>query len=497
MNKRGSGILLHITSLPSSYGIGDLGSSAYKFVDFLSETFQTFWQILPLNPSEAQRGYSPYSTKSSFACNRLLINPEMIVEAGYLSKSSLHSLPDSNPFLVSYSRSADFKDALLDTAFRNALKSGFEKDYSRFCKDESYWLEDHALFETLSSLYNQSWDKWPEHIRDRHPDSLSQAMNKYRKMIEKEKFIQYLFYLQWKSLRKYCHQKGIQIIGDLPMFVSYDSADVWANRELFKLDSNCQPLFFAGVPPDRFSPTGQLWHNPVYDWEVLKSTGYKWWIRRFKRTFDLYDIVRIDHFRGLVAYWEIPANNQDATIGTWQSVPVNDFFNTLYKHFFYLPVIAEDLGTITPDVQLTMRILGFPGTKVLLFAFDNDDPMHPYRPHVFPKNCLACTSNHDTNTVRGWFETEASDEERKRFINYAGCPVSVETAHLKMIQLSMMSPADMVIFPLQDVLGLGKEARMNVPGTRDNNWRWRFTGEQITDSHKSKLAEMTIIYGRK
>lgn len=497
MNKRGSGLLLHITSLPSSYGIGDLGPSAYTFVDLLNETSQTYWQILPLNPSDALRGYSPYSSKSSFACNHLLINPELLIENGFLPRSSLVSLNDVNPRSISYSRTSDFKDALLDTVFKRASKSGFDKDYSRFCKDQSYWLEDHALFVTLSTIYNQSWDKWPDDIRDRHPEAIVKVMTKYARLIEKEKFIQYLFDLQWRALKAYCHFKGIQIIGDLPMFVSFDSADVWANRDLFKLDSNCQPLFFAGVPPDRFSATGQLWHNPVYNWENLKSTGYNWWIRRFQRTLDLYDIVRIDHFRGLIAYWEVSSKDQNAVNGKWQSVPVDDFFNTLYKHFYYLPVIAEDLGTITPDVHLTMRILGFPGTKVLLFAFDNDDPMHPYRPHVFPKHCLACTGNHDTNTIRGWFENEASEDDRKRLNNYAGEILTADSVNWKMIQLLMMSTADMVIFPLQDILGLGKEARINIPGSKDNNWRWRFTWNQITDSAKNNLAKMTRIYGRK
>lgn len=497
MNKRGSGILLHLTSLPSPYGIGDLGPSAYSFVNFLNETAQTYWQILPLNPSDALRGYSPYSTKSSFACNRLLISPDSLVENGHIPRSSITSLIDNNPQAVSYNRSVDFKDTLLDIAFKNASKSGFDKDYLRFCKDQSYWLEDHALFETLSSVYNASWDKWPNGVRDRDPEAIINAMNRYQKLIEKEKFIQYLFNLQWKALKNYCHEKGIQIIGDLPMFVSFDSADVWANRDLFKLDAQCQPQFFAGVPPDRFSVNGQLWHNPVYNWNIMKSTGYKWWIRRFQRTFDLFDIVRIDHFRGLIAYWEIPASDLTAINGKWESVPVNDFFNTLYKHFYYLPVIAEDLGTITPDVHLTMRVLGFPGTRILLYAFDDDNPMHPYRPHVLPKHCLACTSNHDTSTVRGWFEKEATNEVLQRFFHYIGETASAETVNWKMIKLLMMSSADMVIFPLQDILGLGNEARMNIPGSKDNNWRWRFSWNQVTDFSKNKLYEMTKIYGRK
>lgn len=478
------------------YGIGDLGPSAYHFADFLYETKQSYWQILPLNPVDPFTTYSPYSTRSSFGSNKLVISPELLQRDGLIdnAKSISH---DENPFAVSFSKSNKIKTEILDEAYVNVSQDKKEcQKFYHFCNEQKYWLDDHALFEALSRKFKQPWSKWPEELRDRKPDAIDTIRDTLAFDIEKEKFVQYVFSLQWKSLKSYCNLKGIQIIGDLPMFVSYDSADVWANRTLFKLNSSLEPSYFAGVPPDRFCSDGQLWHNPVYNWDALKATNYEWWIKRFRRTFDLYDIARVDHFRGLVAYWEIPSDHLNAIHGKWMNVPVSDFFNTVFRHFYHLPVIAEDLGTITPDVHLTMRILGFPGTKVLLFAFDNDDPMHPYRPHVFTKHCMACTGNHDTNTVRGWFEHDASEGDKKRLFTYFGEEFGAEDVAWKMIQLLMMSPADMVLFPMQDILNLGKEARMNIPGTKDNNWRWRFTWEQIDENMKNRLATMSRIYGR-
>jgi 4-alpha-glucanotransferase len=497
MNKRGCGVLLHISSLPSPFGIGDFGPEAFSFADFLRNSNQSYWQVLPLNPTHEQRSNSPYSTNSSFAGNSLLISPQLLVKDGLIKEQELDFLSDINPYRASFVKAREFKENILNNAYKNSKKNGFDPMFKLFCEKESEWLEDHALFNSLVLEYNDlPWNKWPSEIRDRHPEALKEISRKLSDSIEKEKFIQFLFTKQWEDLKYYCHSKGIQIIGDLPMYVNHNSADVWAHREIFKLDQELNPAFFAGVPPDRFSRTGQLWYNPVYNWKKLTETRYQWWIERFRRTFDLFDIVRIDHFRGFVAYWEVPSDKHDASGGLWEDVPVDDFFNTIFKQFYCFPVIAEDLGTITSDVKFFKNRLGFPGTKVLLFAFENDDPLHPYLPHTYEQNCMACTGTHDTNTLRGWFEREASDSDRKRLFRYLGQSESPEQINWKMIRLLMMSSANMVIIPLQDILNLGEEARMNNPSASSGNWKWRFTKEMIDNKLTEMFAEMTITYGR-
>ena len=416
MNKRGSGILLHIISLPSPYGIGDFGPDAYKFADFLSQTHQSYWQVLPLNPTDPQKDHSPYSSISSFACNPMFISPDLLFEGDYIKKPELQPFSDINPQRIEYKRARQYKLQILQSAFTRTQIRGLGADFDLFCQEHADWLDDHALYVALSANFDgKPWVQWPEKLRDRNESALISAASELSESILKEKFIQFLLLQQWTKLKNYCHSLGIQIIGDLPMFVSYDSADVWANRQIFKLDQKLQPSFYAGVPPDRFSGTGQLWHNPVYDWKTLKNSGYRWWVERFNRSFELFDILRIDHFRGLVAYWEIPADKKDASEGKWESVPVDDFFNAMFKHFFCFPVIAEDLGIITPDVRETMVHMGIPGMKVLLFAFESENPNHSYLPHMYERNCMACTGTHDTNTIRGWFEKDASEPEKHGF----------------------------------------------------------------------------------
>lgn len=497
MNKRGSGVLLHISSLPSPFGIGDMGPQAYEFVDFLSIARQSYWQVLPLNPTNEQRDDSPYSTNSSFAGNILLISPRLLLEHGYIKSMDTSLFTDVNPKRAAYKEARDYKEDLLKSAYVSAKERHFDPGFEQFCNKEAEWLDDHSLYKALASEFqNVPWNRWPSDLRDRKPEALKDAQHRLRVRIEQEKFYQYLFAHQWEELKKYCHAKGVQIIGDLPMFVNHDSADVWAHREIFKLDQDLNPAFFAGVPPDRFSNTGQLWYNPVYNWKKLTETRYQWWIKRFRRTFELFDIVRIDHFRGLVAYWEVPADKHDASGGLWENVPVDDFFNAVFKQFYCFPVIAEDLGTITSDVKFVMSRLEFPGTKVLLFAFDNDDPLHPYLPHTYEKNCMACTGTHDTNTVRGWFEREASEADRARFFKYFGQKADSSPVNWKMIRLLMMSSANIVIFPLQDILNLGEDSRMNNPAVGKGNWRWRFTKEMLDDSSRDNLADLTYTYGR-
>lgn len=497
MNKRGSGVLLHISSLPSPYGIGDFGPRAYLFADFLSETRQSYWQVLPLNPTAPQRDFSPYSSISSFALDPLFISPELLLEESLADKEDIIPPCSFSSDHTEYEKALKFKMSLLDSAFRRALERGLGPDFHLFCHEHSLWLDNHALYLALSSYFSgKPWSQWPAEIRNRDPAALKNAAADLSREILKEKFIQFLLLHQWNRLKNYCHSRGIQIIGDLPMFVSYESSDVWANRSIFKLDEQLEPLSYAGVPPDRFSGSGQLWHNPVYNWDVLSQSNYQWWVERFKRSFELFDIIRIDHFRGLVAYWEISAKNMNPSDGRWEPVPVYPFFNTMFKHFYCFPVIAEDLGIITPDVRETMSRLGLPGMKVLLFAFESNVTNHPYLPHMYERNCMACTGTHDTNTIRGWFDNDACDDERRLLFRYLGEKVDNEQINWKAIQILMMSAADMVTFPLQDILGLGSDSRMNNPGTRNNNWKWRFHESSLSPAVRENLREKTIIYGR-
>jgi 4-alpha-glucanotransferase len=369
--------------------------------------------------------------------------------------------------------------------------------FEAFCLENSSWLENFSLFVVLKKRFDgKAWNQWPKELRDRDLKSLKAIEKEYQKQIEKEKFWQYLFFKQWHSLRDYCQKKGVHLVGDIAIYVNLDSADVWANPELFKFDGEKRPLFVSGVPPDYFSKTGQLWGNPVYRWNVLKKSGYRWWVKRIVHNLKLFDVLRIDHFRGLVAYWEVPAGEKTAINGRWVKVPVKDFLNTLNKKFPHLPIVAEDLGVITPDVREVMDHFALPGMKVLMFAFGEDHPMHPYLPHTYKENFLVYTGTHDNNTVRGWFEGEASVDEKRRLFRYLGREVPVEEIHWALIRLAMMSVARWVILPMQDVLGLGAEARMNMPSVAHGNWEWRLLPGQITASVSERLMEITETYGR-
>jgi len=489
--------LLHIASLPSPYGIGDFGAAAYRFADFLARTGQTLWQILPLNPTDMMCGNSPYFSRSAFAMNPLMIGIDRLVEDGLISESHIPEPPHFFPGRIDYYRAAAYKAAILEKAFQKFETSAAQDNFRAFCEMHSGWLEDFALFTALKAKFEgKVWSAWPEELRDRRPEALSEAGQVLSEQVEKEKFLQYLSYKQWFSLKSYCNERGIGIIGDLPIYVCYDSADVWVNPHIFKLDSQKIPTAVSGVPPDYFSKTGQLWNNPVYRWDVLKQTGYKWWIERMGHTFNCFDRVRIDHFRGLVKYWEIPAGEKTALKGEWKKVPADDFFKTLIEWFQWFPVIAEDLGFITPDVLEVMDRFHFPGMKVLLFAFGDDDPMHPFLPHTYPRNCAAYTGTHDNNTLRGWFEHEAAPEEKERLFRYLYREPSADEIHWEMIRLVMMSVADMAVIPMQDILGLGQTARMNRPAIPYGNWTWRLEPGQITLETEEKLRTLTETYGR-
>jgi 4-alpha-glucanotransferase len=497
-SKRGSGILLHVTSLPSPYGIGDLGPSAYHFVDMLSLAGQKFWQILPLNPTGSYMGNSPYNSYSAFAASPLLISLELLGSEDLLSKSELEisdSFPENK---VDFDAVIQLKGKLLRLAFdrfKNKMES--DQEFQKFCNENSSWLEDYSLFAALKEKFNEvAWFDWPQEIRDRNPDALTKCKQELGNRIQMSKFFQYTMYKQWYALRNYCDSKNIEIIGDIPIYTSVDSSDVWAEPEFFKLDRDGKPLFVAGAPPDYFSPTGQRWGNPVFQWDVMKNRGYSWWLRRIEQNKKMFHLVRLDHFRGFVAYWEIPASEKTAVNGKWVEAPAVDFFSTVVKHFPDLPIIVEDLGLITPDVKEVMAKFRFPGMKVLLFAFGKDLPTNPYAPHNYNINCVAYTGTHDNNTIMGWFQKEASVEEKERLFEYIGREVSDDQIHWELIRLALASVAKIAIVPLQDILGLGEETRMNLPSLSRGNWGWRFSTRDWSPAISDRLLELTRLYGR-
>jgi len=497
MHRRGSGILIHIPSLPSPFGIGDFGPWAYRFADFLAAAKQSFWQILPLSPTEPAFANSPYHSTSAFAINPLFISPELLVQDGLLDAEDIRSLPDFPEGRIDYETVAAYKRKLFYKAYESFKKVTNNYEYEAFCRENSHWLDGFSLFIALKAhFHGKVWSEWPGEIKDAQGDLLRSFQEKLRDRIDLEKFLQFTLFKEWSSLKLYCNRKGIRIIGDIPIYVQYDSADVWRNPEIFNLDKEKRPCAVAGVPPDYFSETGQLWGNPVYRWEELKATGYNWWIKRIEHNLKIFELVRVDHFRGFVGYWEVQAGESNALNGRWVEAPAHDFFKTLLKRFPYLPVIAEDLGVITPDVSEVMEHFGFPGMKVLLFAFGEDISTNPYIPHNLVKNCVMYTGTHDNNTVRGWFEREASPEDRKRLFQYMGREVPGNEVPWEFIRLAMMSVADTVIIPMQDILSLGEDARINLPATTKGNWEWRLLPPQLTPRISGSLLEMTEIYGR-
>jgi 4-alpha-glucanotransferase len=497
MNRRGSGILLHLTSLPSAFGIGDLGPWAYNFADFLAESGQSYWQILPLNPTDSMHGNSPYHSPSAFAFNPLLISPEVLIREGWLMQNDIEPLDEFAPGKTDYKSVTSLKNRFFDRAFERFKTKRKVEEYDLFCSANAFWLNDFSLFSALKShFHGQAWTEWPNELRDRHPDALQSIQEILSEEIEKEAFLQFLCSRQWGYLKDYCNGKHIQIIGDVPIYVVHDSADVWVYPELFELDEEKRALRVAGVPPDYFSETGQLWGPPVYRWDILKQDGYHWWVQRIGHNLKLFDFLRIDHFRGFVGYWQVPAFEENAINGEWAKGPGENFFDVILSHYPNASIIAEDLGLITPDVHEVMNRYEFPGMKVLLFAFGQDLPVNPYAPHNHIENCVVYTGTHDNNTAKGWFEEEASSEERARLLSYIGRDVPEEEIHWELVRLAMMSVARMVIIPMQDLLGLDAKSRMNRPGKKDGNWQWRLMEKELTPSLTDKFSEMTNIYGR-
>ncbi len=495
---RCSGVLLHITSLPSRHAIGDLGSGAYAFADFLARARQSLWQVLPLNPTEGVHGNSPYTSISAFAGNVLLVSPEILVDEGLLRPEEVPSQERHALDRADYLAAALEKRPLLERAYERFRSTGWRRsEYERFRDRNERWLDDYALFLVLKKLFGGDvWSSWPPEFRDRDVTCLGDARSLYAADIDRTCFFQFLFFQQWAALKEYCGGKGVRIVGDIPIYVGYDSADVWTHSSLFKLDPDRKPAFVAGVPPDYFSETGQLWGNPVYDWDALARSGFRWWIDRFAHNLGLFDYVRVDHFRGFVGYWEVGAREKTAVKGRWVKAPADEFFAALRAKLPGFPLIAEDLGIITPDVKAVMARLGIPGMRVLLFAFGEDNPAHPYLPRNYVENCVAYTGTHDNNTARGWFEKEALPEEIERLIRYAGKRITADTVHLELVRLVMESAAGAAVVPMQDVLGLGEEARMNRPAVPHGNWEWRLTRAQIARPVADALALMTEGCGR-
>lgn len=495
---RSSGILLHPTSLPGPYGIGDLGPEAYRFADFLVESGQSLWQLLPLGPTGF--GDSPYQCLSAFAGNPLLISPDLLANEGLLSREDLRACPLIAEGRVDFETVIQLKKPLLERAFENYVRSDRPRqgEVADFRCGAAAWIEDYALFRALKDSHDgRAWNEWPALLIARDPAGLSRARAELAKRVEANVFFQYLFFKQWGSLKRYCGERGVAIVGDLPIFVAYDSADVWAHRALFKLNPDATPTVVAGVPPDYFSATGQLWGNPVYDWEKLRATGYGWWIDRMRAAFQMFDIVRIDHFRGFAACWEVPYAERTAQRGRWVEAPGHEIFAALESSLGRLPIVAEDLGLITPDVEQLRRDSGFPGMRVLQFAF-GADPDNTNLPHNFDSNSVVYTGTHDNDTTVGWFDSlrsaQESSLEREFCLEYLGS--NGQGIHWDFIRAAMASVADVAIVPAQDLLGLGSEARMNLPSSPTGNWTWRLRSGELTGALADRLGELTRIYGR-
>lgn len=503
---RSSGILLHPTSLPGRFGIGDLGEEAYRFVDFLVRSGQSLWQVLPLGPTGY--GNSPYMSFSAFAGNPLLISLERLVEEELLASADLENAPSFPGDRVDYGMVGLFKWLLLLKSFQRFTSGSYsahQDEYESFCGEHAFWLEDYALFMALKEAHaGDVWARWEASAARRDPDAFGGWRRKLSDKVHFQKYVQYLFFKQWGSLKTYCQEHGIQIMGDMPIYVARDSADVWVHRHLFQLDGSGSPTVVAGVPPDYFSAIGQRWGNPIYRWDVMAQSGYQWWIDRFRINLSLLDIIRLDHFRGFEAYWEIPAAEQAAINGRWVKGPGDLFFEAMRKALGDLPVIAEDLGVITPEVDALRDQFGLPGMRVLQMAFGNDPKAQEYRPENHIQNCVVYTATHDHNTTVGWFTAEPGkettqtkeevEEERTNVLKYLG--TDGREIHWDFIRLALASVANMAIFPLQDILGLGTEDRMNRPGTAHGNWEWRLDPCVLTDEIEKKLCELTAMYER-
>ncbi|MGH9941802.1 MAG: 4-alpha-glucanotransferase [Pyrinomonadaceae bacterium] len=504
---RASGILLHPTSLPGRFGIGDLGGEAYAFVDFLAGAGQRLWQVLPLGPTGY--GDSPYQCFSAFAGNSYLVSPERLLSDGLLDQRDMDAAPHSDPERIDFGAVIEFKRSLLGKAFEK-FKGGaggplLRDEFADFRRREAAWLEDYGLYRAMKDARGgAAWNRWEAPLVGRDPGALGAARAHLKEEIEAHQFNQFHFFRQWVALKEYCAEQGISIVGDIPIFVAHDSADVWTNPRLFKLNPDGSPRVVAGVPPDYFSATGQLWGNPLYDWNQMRAEGFRWWIERVRAVLQLVDVVRIDHFRGFAASWEIPGGDKTAERGRWVTAPGRELFTAIRAAFGEkLPILAEDLGVITPDVETLRDDFGFPGMRILQFAFGGD-PKNTDLPHNYHCNVAVYTGTHDNDTTAGWFNSQAgagstrtaAQIERERAFCLAYLNAAGREIHWDFIRAVLASVADTAIIPLQDVLGLGNDARMNLPNSTQGNWSWRYRKEALTAETRERLKHLTKLYGR-
>jgi 4-alpha-glucanotransferase len=494
---RSAGVLLHPTSFPGRYGIGDLGDEAYRFLDFLAESRQTLWQILPLGPTGY--GDSPYQSFSAFAGNPLLISPDRLVAQGYLPAEAVAVVPDFPEERVDFGPVIGYKNGLLAQAFdhfRQAGTAAQREAYEAFVAENAAWLDDYALFMALKQVHVEHeggvWNTWPEEIARRTPAAIQAWSERLVDDVAFHKFLQFLFFEQWLALKAYANERGIRIVGDVPIFVAFDSADVWANPELFYLEEDGSPSFIAGVPPDYFSETGQRWGNPLYRWDRMAADHYDWWRRRLEAVLAQVDIVRIDHFRGFDAYWEIPGSEETAVKGRWVRGPGSAFFEAMQAQLGELPIIAEDLGVITKEVEALRDAFHFPGMKILQFAFGGE-VNSAFLPHNFSRNSVVYTGTHDNETTWGWYRNASPAEQHfvRRYLARSGDDIVWD-----LIRLAHSTVSVMAVIPMQDLMDLGNEARMNFPGRLGGNWQWRYTAPMLTDVMAARLAELTLLYGR-
>ncbi|MFO1019455.1 MAG: 4-alpha-glucanotransferase [Planctomycetales bacterium] len=511
LRTRASGVLLHVTSLPGSAGSGDMGDEAYAFVDWLHRARQGLWQVLPLVPPGY--GESPYQGYSAFAGNPLLLSLERLQQEPWFSTDpgsrSTFPADDCVDFRVDFQTVIPYRQEALREAFAQFQKQASSPERERidaFREANRWWLEDYALFMSLKEYYGGVvWNNWPLPLAHRKAEALEEARRQLQEAIDSQVFFQYQFSHQWHALKQYANARGIRIIGDIPIFVAHDSADVWANQDQFFLDVNGNPRVIAGVPPDYFSATGQRWGNPLYRWDVMRETGYAWWIKRLSYSAKLFDYIRLDHFRGFEAYWEIPADSPDAVTGRWAPGPGAEFFQAAQQKLGPLPLIAEDLGVITPPVQALRDQFGFPGMRVIQFGFGDDPLKTLHQPHNFVRNCVAYSGTHDNDTTVGWLNSVAGKDttrteeqvqrERREILQYLGG--KSREIHWQIIRLVLSSVARFAVVTMQDILGLGTEARMNLPGTSRGNWCWRMQPGQLLDQHAERLSRMSQSYGRK
>jgi|CXWL01.1.fsa_nt_gi 4-alpha-glucanotransferase len=491
---RASGILLHPTSLPGGFGIGDIGPAAFDLIDFLVSAGQTYWQILPLGPTGY--GNSPYSCYSAFAGNPLLISPESLVDDGLLTAADISSKPKFSAAKVDYGKAGEWKRTILTKAFENFRSRPdpqLNNEFEYFCRSNAWWLDDYAGFRAIKATHDDHpWYDWSAALKSRDKGALDTVKAQLAREIREEKFAQYLFFRQWLAVKKYANEKGVQIIGDIPIFVAFDSVDVWCNQSKFKLNADGTPKVVAGVPPDYFSKTGQLWGNPIYDWQAMLADDFGWWTARISFALNTADIVRLDHFIGFVRNWEVPGGDETAENGKWSSVPGDALFETLRRRLGELPIIAEDLGSMTPEVEALRDGFTFPGMRILQYAFGGD-AYNRDLPHNYNQNTVAYTGTHDNDTTLGWYKSAPKNVKShcRKYLRTGGREI-----HWDMIRACVASTADTVIIPMQDLLGLGSEARMNTPATASENWGWRLRDGELTDEIAKRLLGITQIYGR-